>query len=159
MTVYAIQMTDGSVAIMQTVGDATPEECMAKWAPERQAAVVSHQPIDPATLPLSREYRGAWILIGNSVVHDISKARDIQRERLRAERAPMLAALDTAYLQADEAGDAKAKSDIAAQKQILRDATQDPAIDAAVTVDDLKAITVDSLTASPVEIATDAKSV
>lgn len=156
---FAIQMADGSIAIMQTAGDATPEECLAKWHPDERAKVVTHQPIDPATLPLSREYRDAWTLIGNSVVHDIAKARDIQRDRLRVARAPLLAALDTAYLQADEAGDAKAKAAIAAQKQALRDATNDPAIDAAATVEDLKAITVDSLTAASVEIVSDAKSV
>ena len=38
-TYYAISMQDGSVALMQTVGNVTPEECLAKWLPDSQALV------------------------------------------------------------------------------------------------------------------------
>lgn len=68
------------------------------------------------------------------------KAREIQRDRIRAMRAPVLAELDIAYQRADEQGDSEAKADIAARKQALRDATKDPAIDAAKTPEELKAV-------------------
>lgn len=46
MAQFAIHMADGSVGIMQTVGDVTPEECLAKWHPNERAKVVRHRPID-----------------------------------------------------------------------------------------------------------------
>lgn len=76
---------------------------------------------------------------------DMAKARDIQRDRIREMRAPVLAELDIAYQRADEQGDAEAKADIAARKQALRDATKDPAIDAAKTPEELKAVIPDAL--------------
>jgi hypothetical protein len=73
------------------------------------------------------------------------KARDIQRDRIRSLREPLFADLDVAYQRADENGDAEAKAAIAARKQALRDATKDPAIDAAKTPEELKAAIPDAL--------------
>lgn len=79
------------------------------------------------------------------VTVDMAKARDIQRERIREMRAPVLAELDTAYQRADERGDTEAKANIASRKQALRDATEDPAIEAAQTPEELKAVIPDAL--------------
>jgi hypothetical protein len=92
------------------------------------------------TVPTDRAFRDAWTFDGRSFGHDMVKAREIHRDRLRVQRAPLLDALDVAYARADEAGDVAAKAEIAARKQSLRDVTATPAIDAAQTVDDLKAI-------------------
>ncbi|MEJ0012348.1 MAG: hypothetical protein WDM94_06895 [Bauldia sp.] len=70
----------------------------------------------------------------------MDKARAIHCDRMRAARAPRLAALDIAYQRADESGDAAAKAAVAARKQALRDVTADPAIAAAETPDALKAV-------------------
>lgn len=70
---------------------------------------------------------------------NMDKARGIHRERLRAIRQPLLDALDVEYQRADESGDANGKKAIAAKKQALRDVTKDPAIDAAMTPEELKA--------------------
>ena len=69
---------------------------------------------------------------------DMTKAREIKRDMIRFERAPMLATLDVQFMRAVETGDTAAQQAIAAQKQRLRDATQDPGIDAAQTPDELK---------------------
>jgi hypothetical protein len=69
---------------------------------------------------------------------DMTKAREIKRDMVRAERAPMLAALDIEFMRAVEQGDTARQAEIAAEKQRLRDATQDPGIDAAQTPDELK---------------------
>lgn len=96
---------------------------------------------DDAVIPEDRTYRGAWMHDGKgAIVHDMARAKAIHQDRLREARAPQLAALDTAYLRADESGDNKAKAEIAKQKQALRDITSSPQIDAAKTVDELKAI-------------------
>lgn len=78
---------------------------------------------------------------------NMDKAREIKRNHLRAERAGRLDALDVAFMRAVEAGDATAQADIAAQKQVLRDVTADPRIEAATTTDELKALTLDALLA------------
>jgi hypothetical protein len=71
----------------------------------------------------------------------MAKARSIWRNRLRAEREPILKRLDVEYQRADESGDATLKADIAQRKQALRDAPQDPRIDAAATPDELRQVT------------------
>ncbi|HEX4843204.1 MAG TPA: hypothetical protein VFV57_05995 [Limnobacter sp.] len=71
---------------------------------------------------------------------NMEKARDIKRDMIRAERSPMLAALDVEFMRAVEAGDTAKQQEIAAEKQRLRDATAHPSIEAAQTVEELKAI-------------------
>ena len=70
---------------------------------------------------------------------DMTKARDIAKDMVRAERNPLLAALDIEMIRAIEAGDAAKQADIAARKQALRDATKHPALLAAETPEELKA--------------------
>lgn len=142
---YALAMTDGAVSIMQTVGGATPEACLAKWPAAERAKVMSHQPIDPSTVPQDRAFRNAWVLAGDRISTDMPMARAILRDRLRAARAPQLEALDMAYMRADETKDDATKADVAKRKQVLRDVTAHPDIEAAETVDALKALTLDKL--------------
>jgi hypothetical protein len=69
---------------------------------------------------------------------NIDKAKAITKDRLRAERTPLLQAQDVAFQRALEANaDTTA---IVAEKQRLRDITQ--LADQATTLDELKAITV-----------------
>jgi len=70
----------------------------------------------------------------------MDKAREIKKDMIRAERKPKLEELDVAFMRAVEAGDTEAQATIAAQKQALRDATDDPAIASATTPDELKAV-------------------
>jgi hypothetical protein len=71
---------------------------------------------------------------------NMTKAVEIKKDMIRAERAPILDGLDVAFMRAVEAGDSKKQAEIAAQKQALRDATKDPAIAAAKTPEELKAV-------------------
>ena len=69
---------------------------------------------------------------------NVDKAKEITKERLRAERAPLLAALDVQFQRALETGaDTTA---IVAEKQRLRDITQ--LADQAQTLDELKTLKV-----------------
>lgn len=95
---------------------------------------------DDYELPARCEFRNAWKIEAGKVDFDMIKARNMQRDRIRAERAPMLAALDVEYQRADEAGDTAKKAQISARKQELRDAPADPRIDGAKNVDELRAI-------------------
>jgi len=69
---------------------------------------------------------------------NITKAKDIWRDKIREERKPKLEALDVEFMRAVEAGDTDAQATISAKKQALRDATDDPVIEAATTVTELK---------------------
>jgi len=92
-----------------------------------------------------RTFREAWQFNGNVIEVDMVKARDIVRNRLRAEREPLMTQLDAEWFRAAEINDGTAQASIATQKQALRDITSHPNIDAATTADELAAITIDSL--------------
>ena len=141
---------DGDTPLMATVpvqsealGYPRFEDMVAQWVPETRLAVVSWREMSPDAVPKDASFRGAWCDVTPEPVIDIdmARAREIHRLRLRAMRAPKLAALDTEYMRADEAGNSALKRDIALQKQALRDVTKDPAIGAARTPDELKAVT------------------
>lgn len=69
---------------------------------------------------------------------NIAKAKDITKDRLRAEREPLLAAQDVAFQRALENNADTAA--IVAEKQRLRDITK--LVDVCATVDELKALEV-----------------
>ena len=70
------------------------------------------------------------------IIVDINKAKDITKDRLRAERKPLLEAQDVAFQRALESG--ADTSNIIAEKQRLRDITT--LVDTANTVEELKAL-------------------
>ena len=69
---------------------------------------------------------------------NLDKAKVITKDRLRAEREPLLAAQDVLYMRATEVN--QDTTAIVAEKQRLRDITQ--LADQATTLDELKALTV-----------------
>jgi hypothetical protein len=69
---------------------------------------------------------------------NIDKAKAITKDRLRAERTPLLQAQDVAFQRATETG--ADTSAIVAEKQRLRDVTG--LADSATTLDELKAISI-----------------
>lgn len=109
------------------------------------ADAINVQVVDGSTIPSDRTFRDAWAVNGGAVAVDMPKAREIHKDRMRSERAPKLAALDIEFIQAVEADDKTKQADIAARKQALRDVTDDPAIEAAGTPEDLKAVLPDAL--------------
>ena len=69
---------------------------------------------------------------------DITKAKEITKDRLRAERTPLLNALDVEMMK--NLTDSEKLAEIEAEKQRLRDITK--VVDTLETVDELKAVTV-----------------
>jgi hypothetical protein len=97
------------------------------------------------SLPADRILRGAWQLNGNAVVEDMVESLELQKNYLRAERAPEMEKLDVEFMRGLEQGvDVSA---IAANKQALRDITKDARLDAATTPDALKALDLAALLA------------
>jgi hypothetical protein len=73
-----------------------------------------------------------------AITVNLSKAKDITKDRLRADRAPLLQALDVQFQRALESG--SDTTEIVAEKQRLRDITT--LANAATTTDELKALSV-----------------
>ena len=90
------------------------------------------------TVPADRTFRGAWTFDGDAVEVDMTAARNIHKDNLRAERKPRLEALDVEFMQKLEAGTGAAE--IATQKETLRNITDDARIASAADPDALKAL-------------------
>jgi len=73
-----------------------------------------------------------------SIVINFTKAQEIKKEMLRAERAPALAAQDILFQRAMESN--TNTQSIVAEKQRLRDITK--LVDEVITIDELKSITI-----------------
>jgi hypothetical protein len=137
---------------------------VGRWVRQPTLAVLQHE-VDEAIPPIladeSRGYKGpivgwkilpdgmpqlergwafrpSWRWDGKDFSHHMPEAREGYRRALRRFRQKPLADLDVEFMRALEAGQATDR--ISAAKQKLRDVTADPRIDAAQTVDELKAI-------------------
>lgn len=131
MKLIAISRADGGVSVMSCNGVVADE--VAKWQQSSAVAALSYREIESdfnfSSLDVD-PYRDALKDDGVSLSHDMPKAREIHRKRMRDAREPKLAALDVEQLRG---------RNVEAQKQALRDVTSDPRIDAATTVEELKA--------------------
>lgn len=84
-------------------------------------------------IPTDRTFRNA---LKHDLTHDKQKCVDITNNRLRAERAPLLADLDVKFIRAQESGQETAS--IVAEKQRLRDITK--IANPSMTIEELKAL-------------------
>ena len=92
-----------------------------------------------ATVPSDRHFRGAWSLSGSVISEDMTKAKEIFKDKIREVRAPLLDAEDVVYMKALEADDADAKAASVTKKAALRDAPAASAITNAADIAALKA--------------------
>ena len=141
---------DGGVSVVIPTGEIPFEDVLKKDVPPNATNVSI---VDASKIPSDRYFRNAWVCPNGKIEHDMTKCREIHKDRLRALRAPKLEDLDVEYQRADEREIAchdindqdsvrQARTDkreITAQKQTLRDVTKDPRIVAATTPDELKA--------------------
>jgi hypothetical protein len=118
------------VSVVYPTGELSVEDVQAKDCPQGTI-------IDDSTLP-SRDFRNAWELVDEAVSVNFTKAQDLTKDRLRAERTPLLEAQDVAFQRALE--NSSDTSAIVAEKQRLRDITKQ--VDTATTLDELKGLKV-----------------
>ena len=90
-----------------------------------------HKIIEDTELPADRVFRNAW---NYELKEDIPKSREIWKDKLRADRKPLLEQLDIDYMRSVE--DGIDSTDIIAEKQRLRDITL--LVDAAKTINEIK---------------------
>ena len=91
------------------------------------------------TVPSDRHFRGAWSISGSVISEDLTKAKEIFKDKIREVRRPLLEAQDVAYMKALEADDSSAKTAAVNAKTALRDAPAASAITNADTIAKLKA--------------------
>jgi hypothetical protein len=124
---------NGGVSTCIPTGELPIEQVLTKDCPA--GAII----VDSDTLPNEHnDFFNAWELTDGVVTVNFDKAKAITKDRLRAERKPLLEAQDVAFQRALESG--ADTSAIVAEKQRLRDVTQ--LADQATTLDELKALKV-----------------
>lgn len=98
---------------------------------------VEYKIVDESGIPADRTFRDAWNF---DLKEDIPIAKEIWKNKLRLDRAPLLASLDVEYQKADESGDSEKKAEIIKQKTELRDVTNH--VDKCKTIKEIKSITI-----------------
>ena len=133
MQVIIFTNENGGVSVCVPTGELDIEAVKAKDTPNHSIIV------DRSELPeADNDFFNAWELNDGTVSVNLDKAKAITKDRLRAERAPLLAAQDVAFQRALETG--ADTSAIVAEKQRLRDITN--LADACTTTAQLRALTV-----------------
>lgn len=89
--------------------------------------------------PSDRHFRNAWAISDKVIAEDITKAKEIFKDKIRQVRKPLLEAEDVAYMKALEASDSSAQTASINKKKALRDAPAASAITNADTIAKLKA--------------------
>jgi hypothetical protein len=126
---------NGGVSVCIPTGEISIEAVKAKDTPTGSIIV------DQATLPNSdNDFFDAWELSGSTVSVNLSKAKEITRKRLRAEREPLLQAQDVLFQRALETS--ADTTVIVAEKQRLRDITNQ--VDSATTTAQLRGMKVEA---------------
>lgn len=125
----------GGVSVCIPTGELPIEQVQAKDIPAGKESFI----VRADSLPENdNDFFDAWEQTRGVVTVNIAKAREITKARLRAERAPLLAAQDVAFQRALETG--ADTSAIVAEKKRLRDVTT--LADARATLDELRGLRV-----------------
>ena len=134
MTRIIFQNESGGVSVIIPTGELPIEEVAAKDVPEG----VAYEIVEDDAIPADRFFRNAWVANGAAVDVDLDKAKEIQKNKLREARKPLLEKLDVDFVRALELGGDTAS--IAAQKKALRDVTN------IVTEAEITGTTIDEIT-------------
>lgn len=133
MQVIIFKNDHGGVATCIPTGELPIDVVLAKDVPTGRGARI----VDVTELPSEHnEFYDAWEMTETTVTVNLSKAKEIAKNRLRAERAPLLQAQDVAFQRALESG--SDTSEIVAEKQRLRDITK--LADQATSLEELKSL-------------------
>lgn len=139
---FAILRGDGGVSIMTMPDNGDVGLEIAKQKTTMREGYVSHVEIPGNQIPTDRTFRAAWKVTGSVVSVDMPKARAIHMDRIRSARKPKLEALDIEFTRALGKKNQKLADEVEAKRETVRtvDETYKPAIEAATTPEQLKAI-------------------
>lgn len=121
--------------ILIAESEITPLSEMLEGIPQELEPIV----IEEDEIP-DNSYIRAWVLNNDNkkIEIDMIKARDVVRKRIRFARERHLQKLDVEFQRALETN--QNTEEIVNKKQVLRDAPEDPRIDAAQTVEELESL-------------------
>ena len=149
---YIQDPEDKSRRLLNKRYDVTSEyikEIISKYGWRGDLAPVSWRivPDDFVDETVDRTFRNAWKDVPGRKKpdHDMKKAKEVQRIYLRRARLAEFCRLDNELRLAEAAEDVEAKKVIIKEQQKFRDVTDDPRIEAAETVEDLKKLRLDAL--------------
>ncbi|XHR29911.1 MAG: hypothetical protein ACFUZC_05020 [Chthoniobacteraceae bacterium] len=110
--------TDGKLAVVYPTSSADIAAEAVKVVPSGTAYLVADMP------SIDHAFFGAYTFDATAgAVFDAAAAGEIQRNRWRTARKPLLAALDVAWMKALESGDTATQTSVTAQKTALRNVT------------------------------------
>lgn len=124
---------NGGVSVCIPTGEIPIEQVQGKDIP---AGVQSYIVAADSLPEADNDFFNAWEQTNGVVTVNIEKAKALTKDRLRAERAPLLAAQDVLFQRALETG--ADTSAIVAEKQRLRDVTN--SVDSCTTTAELRAL-------------------
>ncbi len=122
--------SNGGVSVCIPTGEIPIRDVLAKDTPD--GSII----IDTSALPADTDFFDAWELVDGVVTVSLTKAKEITRKRLQAERAPLFATQDVAFHRAQEEN--ADTSAIIAEKKRLRAVTS--LVDTVTTLDELRAL-------------------
>lgn len=131
---------DGTVRITQMINDTinVDQEIQRIAAAQPELTFRFKGKMSETGIAINFFYKALVLDKNNKFAYDMVKARNVWRDILRQMREPKLQALDLEYQLADESGNAALKAQIVANKKILRECTDDPKIEAATSLNDLR---------------------
>ena len=132
MQVIIFKNDNGGVSTCIPTGEISIDAVLTKDVPEGRDARI----VDQNSLPRDNDFYDAWEMDDTTVTVNLAKAKEITKNRLRAERKPLLEAQDVAFQRALETG--ADTSAIVAEKNRLRDITK--LADSATTLDELRGL-------------------
>ena len=122
--------SDGTVSIITPAGDVNN-------AIKDVPSGLSYEIVEDSAIPTDRSFRNAWKQNSKTIETDMTKAKEIHKDKIRTARTPKLAELDIEFQKALETS--SSTTDIVAKKQALRDAPAASGISTAASEADLKA--------------------
>ena len=122
--------SDGTVSIITPAGDVND-------AIKDVPSGLSYEIVEDSAIPTDRSFRNAWKQNSKTIETDMTKAKEIHKDKIRIARTPKLAELDIEFQKALETS--SSTTDIVAKKQVLRDAPAASGISTAASEADLKA--------------------
>ena len=122
--------SDGTVSIITPAGDVND-------AIKDVPSGLSYEIVEDSAIPTDRSFRNAWKQNSKTIETDMTKAKEIHKDKIRIARTPKLAELDIEFQKALETS--SSTTDIVAKKQLLRDAPAASGISTAASEADLKA--------------------
>jgi hypothetical protein len=122
--------SNGGVSVCIPTGELSIEAVQAKDTP------IGSVIVNTSDLPTDDYFFDAWELTNGVITINLTKAKEITKNRLRAKREPLLAAQDVLFQRALESN--SNISDIVAEKQRLRNITS--LANSATTLENLRAI-------------------